>query len=69
MLYNSMKHFSETLQISYSSYNKSRIFFPPRMLFAYKSVRLLSIAYLYLTNIHYFEIGEFAPISVIRIYK
>ncbi len=69
MLYNSMKHFSETLQISYSSCNKSRIFFPPRMLFAYKSVRLLSIAHLYLTNIYIFGIGGFAPVSVIQIYK
>lgn len=70
MWHNSTKHFPETLQSSHSSCNKSRIFFPPRrMLFTYKSVGLLSITHLYLTNIYSFGIGGFAPISVIQIYK
>ena len=66
MLHNSMKHFSETLQISYSSCNKSRIFF-------YQTVRIKTcmavITYLYLTNIYIFGIGGFALISVIQISK
>lgn len=69
MWHNSMKHLPETLQIGHSSCNKSRIFFPPKMLFAYKSVGLLSITHLYLTNIYNSGIGGFVPISVIQIYK
>lgn len=68
MLHNSMKHFPETLQISYSSCNKSRIFFPYQNAVHIK-ISGVVIAFSHLTNIHSYGIGGFAPISVIPINK
>lgn len=68
MWHNSMKHFPKTLQISYSSYNKSRIFFPYQNAVRIKISRAI-IAFSHLTNIHSYSIGGFAPISVIPINK
>lgn len=64
MWHNSMKHFPKTLQISYSSYNKSRIFFPYQNAVRIK-ISGTVIAFSHLTNIHSFGIGGFVPISVI----
>lgn len=57
MWHNSKKHFPETLQISYSSCNKSRILFPYQNAVCIK-ISGAVITYLHLINIHNYDIGD-----------